>query len=401
MLIRKAYKFKLKTNRKLENKFFSFSGHCRFVWNKALAMNLFRLKNKQKIMYYQELDFFSKLWKKSTEYSFLKECPSQTIQQKLKDLEKSFKDCFDKKQINKRLPKFKKRGSGDSFRYPQGFKVKDSKVFLPKIGWVKFRKSQEIVGTIKNITVTRRTNGWYISIQVELEQAKPTHAATSIVGIDMGITKFATMSTGKYIEPVNSFKKLSKKLSRAQRSLSRKVKFSNNWKKVKIQIQQIHAKIANIRRDFLHKSSTKISKSHAMIVMEDLKISNMSKSAKGDLENPGKMVSAKSGLNKSILDQGWYEFRRQLIYKQQWLGGDVIFVSPQNTSITCPLENCRHKSKQNRKSQSEFVCEKCGYSNNADLVGALNVLRAGHVQLASGDIDCVGDQAQESPKATA
>ena len=401
MLIRKAYKFKLKTNRKLEDKLLSFAGHCRFVWNKALAINLFKLKNKQRIMYYQELDFFSKLWKQSTEYNFLKECPSQTIQQKLKDLEKSFKDCFDKRQINKRLPRFKKRGSGDSFRYPQGFKVKDSKVFLPKIGWVKFRKSQEILGELKNITVTRRTDGWYISIQVELEQPEPKHSSKSIIGIDMGISKFATMSTGDYINPINSFKQHYKKLARVQRSLSRKVKFSTNWKKEKIQLQKIHTKISNIRRDFLHKSSTKISKSHAMIVMEDLKISNMSKSAKGDLKNPGKMVKAKSGLNKSILDQGWYEFRRQLVYKQQWLGGDVIFVSPQNTSITCPLRNCRYKSKQNRKTQSDFVCVKCNYSNNADVVGALNILRAGHVQLASGDIGCISDQAQESPKVTA
>ena len=127
----------------------------------------------------------------------------------------------------------------------------------------------------------------------------------------------------------------------------------------------------------------------------------MSKSAKGSLENPGKNVRAKSGLNRSILDQGWSEFRRQITYKQQWRGGEVVFVNPRNTSITCPNLSCNHKSKANRLSQSAFVCEQCDYKNNADLVGAINVLRAGHARIACGDIGSVSRQAQESLKVTA
>ena len=150
---RMAYKFKLKLNAKQKESIANYGGSTRFLWNKALALNLSRLKEKQHILYYQELDFFSKLWKKSDEYGFLKKCPSQAIQQKLKDLEKAFKDCFDKKQPNKRLPSFKKKGQGDSFRYPQGFKVSGNQVFLPKLGWLRFRKSREIKGVIKNITV--------------------------------------------------------------------------------------------------------------------------------------------------------------------------------------------------------------------------------------------------------
>ena len=106
-------------------------------------------------------------------------------------------------------------------------------------------------------------------------------------------------------------------------------------------LQKIHSKIANVRRDFLHKSSASISKSHAMIVMEDLKVANISKSAKGTIDDPGSMVKAKSDLNRAILDQGWSEFKRQLTYKQEWLGGDVLVVPPHNTSITCP--ECNYK----------------------------------------------------------
>lgn len=117
-----------------------------------------------------------------------------------------------------------------------------------------------------------------------------------------------------------------------------------------------------------------------MIVIEDLQISNMSKSAKGTIERKGRNVKAKSGLNRSILDQGWFEFRRQLEYKQAWNGGSVIAVNPRNTSRTCPC--CKQIAKENRLTQAKFECVVCGYSNNADLVGAINILAAGHAVLA-------------------
>ena len=114
-----------------EERFFQFAGCARFVWNKALAMNFERLNNKQPILYYQELDFWSKIWKKSDEYRFLKDCQAHVIQQKLKDLQKAFLDAFDKKQPNKRIPRFKKRNGDNSFRYPQHFKINGNNIYLP------------------------------------------------------------------------------------------------------------------------------------------------------------------------------------------------------------------------------------------------------------------------------
>lgn len=119
-----------------------------------------------------------------------------------------------------------------------------------------------------------------------------------------------------------------------------------------------------------------------MIVLEDLKVSNMSSSAKGNMENPGKNVKAKSGLNRAILDQGWHEARRQFEYKQQWRGGVVVAVAPQYTSQTC--SSCTHTNKQSRVSQSKFCCVSCGYENNADINAAKNILAAGHAVLAGG-----------------
>ena len=122
----------------------------------------------------------------------------------------------------------------------------------------------------------------------------------------------------------------------------------------------------------------------------------MSRSARGTLDNPGRCVKAKSGLDRSILDQGWYEFRRQLTYKAKWRGGRVLLVDPKYTSQTCP--SCRYRSKDNRKTQAHFACIKCGYTNNADLVGAINIERAGHARLACGAIDYMSSQAQEPSK---
>ena len=154
--------------------------------------------------------------------------------------------------------------------------------------------------------------------------------------------------------------------------MSRKTKFSNNWKKAKARVQRIHCRIGNARRDSLHKSTTTISQNHAMVCIEDLQVRNLSRSAAGSPEQPGGKVRAKSGLNKSILDQGGFEFRRQLDYKLAWRGGHLIAVAPQNTSRTCP--DCARVSSDNRQTQARFACVACGFEENADRVGAINVL---------------------------
>ena len=233
-------------------------------------------------------------------------------------------------------------------------------------------------------TISQSGGKWYASIQTELEVDTPLHSSTTAVGIDMGVTKFATLSTGEIFEPKNSFRNKAQRLARYQRAMSRKKKFSKNWHKAKRKINKLHTTIANIRKDYLHKTSTAISKNHAMIVIEDLQIRNMSKSSKGTSEKHGKNVKAKSGLNKSILDQGWFEFRRQLEYKQSWRGGFVVAIPPQYTSQRCSC--CGYVSRNNRQTQAKFECVECGHSENADINAARNILAAGHAVLACGEM---------------
>jgi putative transposase len=379
MIIRRGYKFQLKTNAQQNECLSRFAGCSRLVWNQALALQKNRLDQHQRALSYEELAGDLVAWKK--EQPFLKEVHSQPLQQTLKDLDRATKDAFKK---DKGFPKFKKKGQHDSFKFPQGIKLDGNRIYLPKLGWFRFRKSREIEGTVKNVTVSRTLDKWYVSIQVELEVPEPVHPTNSTVGIDMGVVRFATLSDGTVIKPIDSFRKLEKKLTRAQRKLARQIKFSCNWKKQKRKIQKIHYVIGNVRKDFLHKVTSEISKNHAIVVLEDLKIRNMTGSAKGTLDAPGKNVAAKAGLNKAILDQGWYEFQRQLTYKEQWMGGHVVLINPVNTSRTC--SDCKHVAKESRRSQAIYECVNCGNSDNADLNAAKNILAAGHAVIACGDI---------------
>ncbi|MEH8087774.1 transposase [Gallibacterium anatis] len=372
MQLRKAFKFEIMPNGNQIRRIKQFCGCSRFVFNRALAWHSEQYEQDKSIKFnYNKLANLLPQWKK--ELVWLKECHSQVLQQSLKDLESAFKNFF---QQRADFPKFKKKGLKERFRFPQGCKLEqqNNRLYLPKIGWVRYRNSREVIGEIKNVTVSHKCGHYFVSIQTEFEYEIPTHKGGEI-GIDMGVARFATLSNGEFFEPLNAFKTYKGKLAKLQKRLKNKVKFSQNWQKLKAKIAKLHHKIANCRKDFLHKISTQISKNHAMIYIEDLQVSNMSKSAKGTVEAHGKNVKQKSGLNRSILDQSWFEFRRQLSYKTQWRGGFLVAVPPQNSSRTCPC--CSHIAKENRQTQANFECVECGYTENADVVGALNVLGRG------------------------
>jgi IS605 OrfB family transposase len=372
MKIRKGYKYRLKTNRQTAQRLVRFTGACRFVWNKILALNEGRYLAGVPRLSYNDAAGLVTLWKQSEEYDWLRSVHSQVLQQCLKDLERAYTNLFAGRVCP---PTYRKKFLHDAFRYPQGFRVAGNQVYLPKIGWVRFWKSRAIDGTIKNVTVSRTGKHWFVAFQVEMDLPAPLHPSTVAVGIDLGIATFAAFSNGTLVPPLNALRTNERKLARAQQDLSHKVKFSQNWKKQKARITTLHTRIANCRHDFLHQHSTQISKNHAVIVIEDLQVRNMSKSSKGTLEEPGCNVAAKAGLNKAILDQGWGMFRRMLEYKQAWRGGEVIAVHPRYTSQTCPV--CQHASARNRPQQALFSCEQCGYSYHADVVAAQNILARG------------------------
>src|SRR5260370_1764041 len=166
---------------------------------------------------------------------------------------------------------------------------------------MRYRNSRMVVGDLRNVTVSSKRGKWYASILTQREVEQPVPHGTA-VGIDVGIARFASLSDGSHVDPLNVLKKHAARFAKYQRRMARKTKFSSNWKKAKARVQRIHTGIANARNDFLHKASTAISKNHALVCIEDLRIGNMSKSSAGTLQAPCKKVPQQSRLNKAIFD---------------------------------------------------------------------------------------------------
>ncbi|MDV7210211.1 RNA-guided endonuclease InsQ/TnpB family protein [Azotobacter beijerinckii] len=375
-----AFKYELMPTGEQQRQMRRFAGACRFVFNRALALQQTHREAGGKYIGYVAMAKQLTAWRNSAETAWLKNAPVHPLQHSLKDLEKAYKNFFEQRAD---FPRFKRKGQSDSFRYPDPKQIKfdqaNGRIFLPKLGWLRYRNSREALGELRNVTVSLSGGRWFVSIQTRREVEVPVPQGGA-VGIDMGIVRFATLSDGTVYAPINSFKRHEAALRKAQQAMSRKQRYSSNWKQAKARVQRLHTRIGNARRDYLHKTSTAISQNHVLVFVEDLQVRNMSKSAAGTTEAPGKQVRAKSGLNRAILDQGWFEFRRQLDYKLAWNGGHLVAVPPRNTSRTCPC--CGHVSAESRRTQERFACVECGFEENADVVGAINVLRAGHARLA-------------------
>jgi putative transposase len=395
MLCLQAFQYELRPNGQQERQMRRFAGARRFVFNKALALQKSLYEAGRKKLNYAGLCRELTSWRHSAETPWLADAPVHPLQQALKDLERAYTNFFDKRAA---FPRFAKKGQADSFRYPDPKQFKldqgNGRIFLPKLGWIRYRNSRMATGTPRNVTVSRRGEKWFIAVQTEREVTDPGPRAQSIVGVDRGISKCGALSDGTFIASLHPSAGAARKLARLQRQMSRKIKFSSNWKKAKLAITRLHIRIANMRRDFLHKSSTWLSQNHACVVLEDLQVKNMSRSAKGTAQQPGRNVRAKAGLNRSILDQGWGEFARQVSYKLAWSGGLALFVPAAHTSQKCSA--CGHVHQDNRKGE-HFRCLVCGFAMDADTNAAINIEAAGHAVLACGEMAQSGRSVKQEP----
>lgn len=398
MLLSKSFKFRLKTKSVHEEKFYQWSGSCRYIFNHFLSKKIKIYEEDQKSLSYA--DMANELPEMKKELEWLREPPAQILQQSLKDLDQAYKNFFRrvKSGENPGFPKFKKKFQHNSFRLPEPkhIKVEGDRVQLPKFGWIRFWKSREIEGRLRNVTITEASGKWYISFNCEVEKEIPENTGMPI-GIDRGVKHTLTFSEPTKISgqispfadlPEERLKEIDIKLRNAQRYLARKKKFSSNWRKQKKKISALHIKISNIRNDFLHKVSTDISKNHGYIFLEKLNVKNMTKSAKGTIEYPGKNVKVKSNFNRMILSQGWQKFQSLLEYKSIWYGSNVVYVDPKYTSQKCRI--CGYVDKLNRKNQKLFICESCGHTENADINAANNILTVGLTDRACGDTALAG-----------
>lgn len=351
--------------------------------------------------------------KTEPQLSFLNDVSSTALQLTLKNLSKAAVDGKNPK-LKKGFPVAKKKKDQvDSFSFNVGIKLdrENSRIYIPKIGFIRFKnpkqfhsdktlnkKHREILGSVFNVSIFRKQSNWYVSVQTKrtLSQVNPeTVDSNYLNAIDMGCKRTITLTNqvsfeyqGKIIctgdlTSIKPFAVAWQKLKKLQRQLAKKKVHSSNFNKIKQKINKLHTHIANIRLDFNHKITTAIVKQYAYIAVEDLKIKNMTTSSKGTFDKPGKNVKQKSGLNRSILDQGWGQINGFLKYKLHYTyGTELIKINPKNTSCKCSA--CGHTEKGNRKSQAVFHCLKCGLIMNADDNAAINIQAAGLAVLAFG-----------------
>ena len=387
MIVLRGYKYKLTPNKTQFLLLKQWIGANRCLYNVALVQREITDYREHKLNYGLQA---SELKVLKEEFPWMKEPPSQTLQQTLRDLDAAFQRFF---RGEAKYPKPKKKFQSSGIRFPTSSSIKIvpresrkvGRVDLPKIGVLKFRKSREIGGEIRSCTISKEPHDeFYISFLCRIEVPDPVTPIKEL-GIDRGIVHtlaFSSPIDGEYFSDLSTdrIKKIETKISFLQQMLARKTKFSSNWRKLVSRISKCHTRIARIRHDFLQKIAVRIAKSHGLVVIEDLKTKNMSKSASGTLEKPGKMVAQKSGLNRAILRQGWHKFQVMLEHKILENGGLLLKVNPRNTSREC--SQCGHTDQGSHLSQEVFNCLECNHSENADINAAKNVIARGTRVLA-------------------
>ena len=374
----KVMKIRIYPNSKQKTLIHKTFGSCRFVYNLLLDAKIKAYECGDNLSAY-ELKSRLVPMKKANGGEFLKEVDSTALQNSVLKIDIAYKNFFRrvKRGETPGFPRFKSKHNSYQSYQSSTSKIKNDTLFLPKIGAVKskFHRGM-LIGKVKTVTVSCEAHQYFASINYEdgLKEIVGVNNGKSI-GIDVGVKVFAYTSENEIINPSkeHNLDEDIKKMIKAQKILSRREKGGANRLKAKEKLAKKHLKIKNKRDDFLHKISNKLSENKTVIV-EDLKIKNMSKQAKGSIENPNMRASAKAGLNRSILQQSWGKFFELLDYKLKRNGGKLIKVDPKYTSQRC--SDCGHISKESRKSQAEFKCVKCGSTFNADYNASINILNA-------------------------
>jgi putative transposase len=355
----KAFKFRLEPNNQQKVLINKTLGCCRFIYNQMLSEKQLKHKNSDKSKLKTEKDY-------KIDFEWLKEVDSIALQQSRLDLKTAYDNFFRKLKAGQPTNlKFKsKHNPKNSYRtinVNNSIRVEDNKIKLPKLGFVKFKKSREVLGNIKSVTISKNVLGkYYISVLCETEIQK-LPVSDNNIGIDLGLKEFCITSNKDFVSNPKFLRKSELKLKRAQRKLSLRKKGSNRRFRQQKKIFKLHEKIRNQRLDFLHKLSTKLVNENQVICLEDLNVSNMVKNHK---------------LAKSISDVSWSKFVELLKYKCNWYGRELVQVDKFFPSSKM-CSNCGNIKKDLTLKDREYVCSFCGLVIDRDYNSALNILREG------------------------
>ena len=363
----KAFEYRIYPNKTQQNQIQSHFGSCRWIYNYGLNKKIKAYKQDHKTISRFDIQADLPKLKRLPETEWLKSINSQALQAELQNLERAYTSFF---RRGYGFPKFKsKHHSKKSFSIPQHLKVdfETGKIMLPKIGHIKTKFHRPFAGTVKTATIKQSsTKKYFVSILVETgiePKMKRRPVPSSTIGIDLGIKSYMTLSTGEKIKNSKTLNKYQSKLVRTQRRFSKKVKGSANRTKAKLVLSKVHERISNIRKDFLHKLSYRLTNENQVscIVMEDLNVSGMMKNRK---------------LARSIGDCSWSEFVRQLEYKSNWNGINLIKIGRfEPSSKTCSV--CGNVNRNLTLRDRTWTCSRCLVVHDRDINAAINIKHFG------------------------
>ena len=341
--MRKTFKYRLYPNKTTEKNLYFVLNRCRELYNAALSerKDAYRMAGKSITYVDQQNDLPEIKHEIRPEYE---DIAAHVLQDVLNRLHKAFQNFFRrcKNGENPGYPRFQGSSRYNSFTYPDGagWKFAGTHLHLSKIGSIRVKLHRKLEGTIKTVTLKREVDHWYVSFSCEVEEPEKLPVSYEDVGIDLGVSHLATLSSGEMIEHPRYYRQAKHVLEHRQQSLSRKKRGSHRRDKARKLVGKAHRKVANQRRDFLHKETRSLVNRFQVIVFEDIQIGNLTKHAqpKQD-EKTGQYLpngaSAKSGLTKSILDAGWGAFMQLCSVKAAWAGRSMVKVNPRSTSQIC------------------------------------------------------------------
>jgi putative transposase len=383
----RAYKYGILPTDEQKYHLAKIFGCCRFVYNLGLETKIAVYTQTKKTV--NCFDLINQVVDLKKDAEWLNECPSQALQMSLRNLDNAYTKFFK----GAGFPKFKARRNKQSFSVPQGVKIDFDNwtVFLPKLKEVILCRDRKFKGEVKTVTVSKTpADSYYISVLVEtgksIPKKKPIKEKTT-VGIDVGVKHFATLSDGQKIENPRYLKISLDRLAIENRKLKRRhkkgIKYqdqSSSYKKQRLVVAKLYEKIRNQRSDFLHKASTSIIKKYDTIVLENLNINGMSAKCKPKQDENGKYLpngqSAKSGLNRSILDAGWGMFGDYLGYKAEWYGKNILKIGRfEPSSKICSV--CGAINKELTLKDREWICKSCGTKHDRDKNASINIKNFG------------------------
>jgi putative transposase len=393
MLVNQGYRYELKPNNVQRTLLAKSVGVARSAFNWALERRIELLENEEGKKRFSNAMADHRLWNvwKREHAPWALEVSKCAPQEAFRDLDNALRNYWQGRKEGRPVgfPKFRKKGERDSCRFSTGaIKALGTHVQLPRLGKIRVKEPTAVKGRILSATISREADRWFVSFTVERHRPDPEPVIGPVVGIDLGIESFAVLSDGERVESPRPLRRSMKRLQRSQKKHSRKQKGSVNRRKSALRLARRHRRVRNQRRDFLHKLTTRLARTKSVIVIEDLGVKGMSATARGTRQRPGKKVRAKSGLNRSILDQGWGMFRRMLEYKTQWYGSTLV-IAPRFLASSRTCSACGEKLARLPLSTRAWVCPACRASHQRDLNAALNLSRLATTASSAGSYACL------------